>query len=420
MRVLMAALGSLGDLFPVIGFARALREKGHSVAVITSGTFQREVLDAGLEYIELLDAASYEACRDAFEQTASSRRKVDPEVESLALSVPGRLYRLIEEYHVPGTTVSAALPWFTLGATRLAQEKLGIPNAYVWVNVRDFRLVEPRFPHMLRGLEDLLKNALINCLARPVRRTFDELRRELELPRERNFFRAWWCSAQLNVALFPAWFVPWLRQRLPNTVLTDFPLYQRDENTAVPEQLEKFLIAGDPPVLFTTASWRSKLDDFFTTSVAACEALGVRGVLLSEGIAQTPRSSRSTIAAGYVPLKSLLPRASAIVHHGGLGTIASALAAGTPQLAVPWTGDHPFNARCLERLKVGISLPPRSYGREAASALKRLLADDEIRENCRTIAARFEGRPDFSEAIRRLEELLQWPHAQPAPSLSIP
>ena len=46
----------------------------------------------------------------------------------------------------------------------------------------------------------------------------------------------------------------------------------------------------------------------------------------------------------YVPFSAILPRCAAIVHHGGIGTCAQALAAGIPQLVSPFGFDQPDNA----------------------------------------------------------------------------
>ena len=58
----------------------------------------------------------------------------------------------------------------------------------------------------------------------------------------------------------------------------------------------------------------------------------------------------------YVPLRRLLPHAAALVHHGGIGTTAEALRAGTPQLVVPLAHDQFDNAARVAALGVGASL----------------------------------------------------------------
>src|SRR5262249_33482092 len=149
----------------------------------------------------------------------------------LSLS-PHGVYRLIEEHHVPGDTVLATPEMFTTGAGGLAREKLGMPYASLWPNVFTFRLLQPVLPPLLRGLEDLVKSLLVKCTQtqRRLRRRYDEVRAQLDLPAERNFVRAVLYSQQLNVGLFPRWFAPGFHRGLSNTLLTDFPLHERDRD----------------------------------------------------------------------------------------------------------------------------------------------------------------------------------------------
>jgi len=55
------------------------------------------------------------------------------------------------------------------------------------------------------------------------------------------------------------------------------------------------------------------------------------------------------VALPYAPHSELMPRASAIVHQGGVGTTAAAMRAGRPMLVVPFSHDQPDNAERLRR-----------------------------------------------------------------------
>jgi len=73
----------------------------------------------------------------------------------------------------------------------------------------------------------------------------------------------------------------------------------------------------------------------------------------------------------YLPYSSAFPRAAAVVHSGGIGTLAQALAAGRPQLIVPVAFDQPDNARHAVALGVARSVP---FRKATASAMSRELA----------------------------------------------
>jgi rhamnosyltransferase subunit B len=84
-----------------------------------------------------------------------------------------------------------------------------------------------------------------------------------------------------------------------------------------------------------------------------------------------------------------LPRAAALVHHGGIGTLSQGFAAGLPQLVMPMSFDQPDNAARLKRMGAGLALPRRRF-RSAivATALAQLLDSAEIAARCREIAGR--------------------------------
>src|SRR5436305_6257835 len=93
---------------------------------------------------------------------------------------------------------------------------------------------------------------------------------------------------------------------------------------------------------------------FFRAAVRACEGTGARGLLLTRYPGRLPaRLPPSVRHVPFAPFRRLLPLCRAVVHHGGVGTTAAALAAGTPQLVLPLAWDQPDNAAPVRRLGCG-------------------------------------------------------------------
>jgi UDP:flavonoid glycosyltransferase YjiC (YdhE family) len=94
-----------------------------------------------------------------------------------------------------------------------------------------------------------------------------------------------------------------------------------------------------------------------------------------------------------------------VVHHGGIGTVAQAMAAGTPQLIQPICFDQMDNGARVQRLGVGESLnSSRCHPQQIAGALSKLMTP-EMRSRCRAIAARFEVGGAMDTAAQRIENL---------------
>ena len=109
--------------------------------------------------------------------------------------------------------------------------------------------------------------------------------------------------------------------------------------------------------------------------------------------------------AVYAPFSAVLPRSAALVHHGGIGTAAQALAAGLPQLVMPMTFDQPDNAVRLARLGVArILLPERFSGLRVARDLEVLLGTNAVSRRAAEIARGFEGVDPVARTCDLIEE----------------
>ena len=151
--------------------------------------------------------------------------------------------------------------------------------------------------------------------------------------------------------------------------------------------------AGDPPIVFAPGSGNRQARRFFSAACDACRRLGRRGVVLSRYSEHLPAPLPPGVwHAGYAPFSAVLPRAAALVHHGGIGTSAQALAAGRPQLVMPMTFDQPDNAARLTRLGVARTLAPERFtGAAVARELAALLGAAAVARRCAEIARRFDG-----------------------------
>jgi UDP:flavonoid glycosyltransferase YjiC (YdhE family) len=191
-------------------------------------------------------------------------------------------------------------------------------------------------------------------------------------------------SPLLVLALFSSVFgqaqPDWPKQ----TEITGFCFYDGRHQTAMPAELERFLAAGPAPIVFTLGSsavWVAR--DFFAQSIEAAQRLGQRAVLLVGDERNRPASlPDGMFAADYAPYQSLLPRASVVVHHGGVGTTSQGLLAGVPTLIVPFAFDQSDNAEHAWRLGTSRTVYRNSYrAPRVESELRELLERPEYRRN---------------------------------------
>lgn len=102
---------------------------------------------------------------------------------------------------------------------------------------------------------------------------------------------------------------------------------------------------------------------------------------------------------GWLPLPEALGHATALVGHGGAGSVYAGLYAGVPQLATPAPGDRAWNAHLLARRGAGLAVPAR---RITAAHLHRLLHDPQLALGARAVAAEIAAMPALPDVVDRV------------------
>ena len=191
----------------------------------------------------------------------------------------------------------------------------------------------------------------------------------------------WWNQAWCVACLFPAWFAPPQADWPRDLVQTSFPLWDERPEPTLPAELERFLDGGEPPLAFTPGSANVHGGQFFAAAAEACRRMGRRGLLLTRFTDQLPEAlPDGVIHVPYAPFSQLLPRCAALVHHGGVGSMSQAMAAGIPQLVVALAHDQFDNGQRVEQLRVGRSIPHRGVtASKLVAAVAPLLASDDVR-----------------------------------------
>ncbi|MBC7670129.1 MAG: glycosyltransferase family 1 protein [Gemmatimonadaceae bacterium] len=243
-------------------------------------------------------------------------------------------------------------------------------------------------------------------------RPVNGLRRALGLPPSRDNLLF---DAGRGAALSLGLYSPLLSPRQPdapeNFDVVGYAAYDSDLGgpTTLPPDLETFLAAGPAPLVFTLGSAAVNIPgDFYRESMKVARRMGRRAVLLvgPDGDPSVADGAEDAVAFAYAPYSLLFPRAAAIVHQGGVGTIQQALRAGRPQLVVPHLGDQFDNGARIARLGVGATLARDAYRSKAAAALiDRLLGDpDLIARTVRLgeIASREDGAAEAASRVAAL------------------
>ena len=411
--MLLPTLGSSGDVHPVIALGIALQARGHRATILTNPLFQPLIEQQGLQFLPV------GTVREAEEAIADPNlwhpRKGFAVVARLMIPAIAEVYRLIEAHADADTVVAAS--GLVLGA-RVAQEKLGVPTASVHLQPTIIRsLVDQGMAgnfrisasHPMWFKRAFFRLADWVAIDRNLKRPLNEFRATLGLAPVGRVLHRWVHSPQCVIGFFPGWFAAPQADWPPHTHLVGFALWDAGATLAsIPPDVEDFLATGEAPLIFTPGSAAATMHRYFRESIDAVRRLGMRALLVTNFPGQLPRDLPSGMkACGYMPFSELLPRASLLVYHGGVGTLAQGIKAAVPQLVVPSGHDQFDNGWRIERLGLGRCIPQSRYRAATAAAEIRAIFDDRaMRQRSRAYAARIDSAAALSRACELIEGLI--------------
>jgi UDP:flavonoid glycosyltransferase YjiC (YdhE family) len=165
--------------------------------------------------------------------------------------------------------------------------------------------------------------------------------------------------------------------------------------------------ADKPLVLVSfSTSYQGQLDAVQRV-VAALDRLEVDAVVTT-GTALAPdavAAPANVTVVRFADHRRLLPAASIVVTHAGLGTVMNALSHGVPTLCMPMGRDQFFNAAMVERLGAGRVVDMNADEATIAASVRALLDDPAARDAAAGVAsviARYAGGADAERELERL------------------
>jgi UDP:flavonoid glycosyltransferase YjiC (YdhE family) len=409
LKVIVTPFGSAGDVHPFLGLGLALRQRGHEVVFVAESYFAALIESNGFRVRSYGEPGKFEEVIND-PRLWHPRKSIIPLFEAVLRGLRP-VHEGIAEEHEPGKSVVASGA-LALGAL-VARESLGIPLATAHLAPAAFRSVhdtpilgQVRMPAWLpKSWKRGLYWAMDRVIDRHLASGLNGFRSEFGLPPIRRVLADWWYSSDVNLAMFPEWYAPRQPDWPSNVVVTGFPLYDESDVSPIPEEASRFLDSGSPPIVFAAGTAMTHANSFFAESVEVCRKMGRRGILVTKFPAQLPTDLPEGVRHfPYLPFSQLLPRASAIVHHGGIGTTSQALLAGIPMLIRPMAHDQRDNAARLSALGVASSLLPKNYNaRTASEALNRLIGSTEVRTRAQALSSRLSAETPLERACEAIE-----------------
>ena len=201
-------------------------------------------------------------------------------------------------------------------------------------------------------------------------------------------------------------------------VLAPFPPSYRDPASPLPPTARAFRPfdplperhAATPTVYFTLGTvFNLESGDLFMRVLTGLQELPVE-VVATVGAEIDPAElgplPPHVRVERFVPQSDILARCSAVVSHGGSGSVLGALAHGLPQVLIPMGADQPRNAARCEQLGVARVLDPvAATPNDVREAVTAVLHEPAYRNSARRLRQEFAALPGPEWAVELLERL---------------
>lgn len=390
-KVLLVTHWTGGDVIPFVKMGSMLKMQGFDVTLFAHCVYEDlaksralnfVALDTYDEYLEMTEEISaLEDPINCYQQYMNFNKKHHGSERTF------REYEIIREYCTDKDTVLLFRHRSSVSGL-LAAEKNDVPVASIFL--------APNYISHLHLHEELFGEEMKNEI--------NLVRDKIQLSKITNW-TDWMCSPRRKLALWPAWFSQ-KEDTLEGLRLIGF-LNEKDKvNEALSEDVLKFVLNGEKPVLITGGTSKLINPLFYEVAVNTCLLAGKRAILVVAYDDFVPQYLPETVTRfRHVSITELLPYVSAVIHHGGIGTASEAVASGTPQMILPHMADRPDNAFRLKELGVAKCFSEAMWNPELMAEALREMETSAFLEKCLELAVQFHQENPSNVLFNTINEM---------------
>ncbi|MGH3072461.1 MAG: glycosyltransferase [Gaiellaceae bacterium] len=368
MRVLFSATPGEGHVRPLLPVARALAARGHEVAFATGASWSGRLEDIGFPVLP------------SGIEVAEARAHIDR--EELQAVAPGdkRLYlfpRIFGRGMAPAKT-----PELLRHAREWKPDAVVHESSDLAAPIVAATLGLPTVNHSFGAMVPRRVSAAAAEVVAPLWRDHGL---------EPDPYAGAFLGLYVDVA------PPSLASAEPEGLSTRLRLVERATSPAPPP-------AGvDVPCVYATLGTIFNEPTMFRVLLDTLEGLPAVVTMGRGGSVEGPVPD-GVVVAEFLPQEDVLPHTSAVVFHGGSGTMLGALAHGLPLVILPQGADQFDNAALCELAGVAVVvLPAEADTGSVRAALDRVLSEPPFTEAAARIAAEIAAMPSADEVAERIE-----------------
>lgn len=415
MKIAIITSGSRGDVQPYLALAKGLVKVGHTVRFITHEN-----------YAELIGNQRVE-----FWSVPGNVQAIAQSPELSALLEKGKFLAIMKIMGEEAKKASVNMAQVALSACQDVDlilgglgglengiaigEKLNIPiiPAYLlpFTPTKEFpSVLTPKIPKQLNKLSHSLARQI---MWQNLRKADEVARKEVLDTTSAPIFGPYKSKVLQNMptlyAVSPS-VIPQPADWDKNKVITGYWFLDSEEDWQPPTKLIEFIESGTPPIYIGFGSMNNR-DPEATTKiiVEAVQKSEQRAIIQSGwGGLQSNDLPDSIYMIDSIPHTWLFPQMTAVVHHGGVGTTATGLYAGIPNIIVPFFADQPFWGHRISELGVGPSPIPRKKlsANSLATAIEFSVSNSTVISKAKKLGKKISKENGIATAIEIIERAL--------------
>jgi len=408
MKIVLATIGTLGDVYPYIAVAHELQMRGHRVVLSTAAEYRDIVEAAGLQFAPIPPSTlalhsdkevQRKALHPVFGTEYVIRKMVLPSLSAMYYS----LFELCGDadllvghflaYAVPLVAERRNIKWI-----QVFLHPTGLMSGYDPPAVFPF----PAVNRLLRWSPACARTVMrgVRAITSRWATPIEDFRRQIGLGKSLTNPISSPASQYGNMGWFPRILAPRQPDWPSKFEGVGYPFLdsQTIAGTSLSEEMEQFLVEKRP-IVFTLGSAASAAgQNFYQQSLLAAQLIDRPALLIgptTESL-NIPDSSKVKVAS-FLPFDRVYPHASVVVHHGGMGSMAQCLRYAKPAVIVPFAWDQPDNATRAERLGLAEVIRVSKYkSQTVARCLKYVLNMAETQDG---ITARDAAMPQKHDGV---------------------
>lgn len=414
MNIAIVAIGTRGDVQPILPLALGLKSAGYSVRMIAGTNFQNWIESHGFEFTGAVnvDDMVYSDDGVAWVENGQDSRKQLKYMQALADQFGGAIAQsILEGAHGADLLLTG---FVSESVAQAVGEKYHIPvvrtllQPYIPTE-RGTNLMIPLLNH-----RDSLLNRWWGHFGQRIMWTFfcyvNKYRQMWGLT-PHTFQSYYNLLSQMPVLQgFSRHVVPPAPDLPAHIYTTGYWFFDNDHDWQPSQDLLHFLESSPAPVYIGFGSMPSSdPEKRARLMVEALQKSGQRGIIHTGTNISAADLPANIFVMKTAPHHWLFPQMAGVIHHGGAGTTASGLRAGVPTLIVPHMADQPYWARRVHELGVGVKPIPRHLltADNLAEGVIELVNNVQLKHNAAELGEKIRQERGVENAVDAVGHIIQ-------------